>query len=130
MQLPRPEMPKPPEEIGTPSWLRMLPTAAEVLEPTAVFWGKELRMGPGRVTTTEEGWITTREAWHWRTQTSLQLLASGVGPQGLHRLKQDMVVGWRWTWRGDRRSTGSMSNSLAACWPREEVQAGKLGQVA
>ena len=45
-------MPKPPEEMGTPSSLRMLPTAAEVLEPTAVFWGKELRMGPGRVTTT------------------------------------------------------------------------------
>ena len=93
MQLPRPEMPKPPEEIGTPSSLRMLPTAAEVLEPTAVFWGKELRMGPGSVTTTGDGWITTRESWHWRTQGSVQLLASGVGPQGLHRLKQDMVVG-------------------------------------
>ena len=89
-------MPKPPE-MGTPSALRMLPTAADAEDPTAVFWGKELRMGPGRVTTTGDGWITTRESWHWRTQGSLQLLASGVGPQGRHRSKQDMVVGWRST---------------------------------
>ena len=50
-----------PEVMGTPSQLRMLPTAAEVEEPTTVFCGKELRMGPGRVTTTEEGWMTTVE---------------------------------------------------------------------
>jgi len=107
-------MPKPPEEMGTPSSLRILPTAAEVLEPTAVFWGKELRMGPGRVTTTGEGWITTRESWHWRTQGSLQLLASGVGPQGRHRSKQDMAVGWEWTWREDKKSTGCVRSSLVA----------------
>ena len=60
----------------------MLPTAAEVEDPTAVLCGKELRMGPGRVTTTGEGWMTTVESWHCLTQGSLQLLASGVGPQG------------------------------------------------
>ena len=60
----------------------MLPTAAEVEDPTTVFCGKELRMGPGRVTTTGEGWMATVESWHCRTQGSLQLLASGVGPQG------------------------------------------------
>ena len=71
--------------MGTPSSLRMLPTAAEVVDPTAVFCGKELRMGPGRVTTTGDGSMTTRESWHCLTQGSLQLLASGVGPQGRHR---------------------------------------------
>ena len=82
MPLPKPERLKPPELMGTPSELRMLPTAAEVEEPTAVFCGKELRMGPGRVTTTAEGWMKTLESWHCLTQGSLQLLASGVGPQG------------------------------------------------
>ena len=62
------ERSKPQEEMGTPSQLRMLPTAAEVEDPTAVFCRKELRMGPGSVTTTAKG--------------LLQLLASGVGPQG------------------------------------------------
>jgi len=62
----------------------MLPTAAEVEDPTTVFCGKELRMGPGRVTTTAEGWMTTLELWHCLTQGSLQLLASGVGPHGWH----------------------------------------------
>ena len=71
-----------PEVMGTPSQLRMLPTAAEVEEPTTVFCGKELRMGPGRVTTTAGGSMTTKEFWHCLTQGSLQLLASGVGPQG------------------------------------------------
>ena len=80
----RPKPPKPPEEMGTPSELRMLPTAAEVEDPTAVFCGKELRMGPGRVTTTGEGWMKTLESWHCLTQDSLQLLASRVGPQGRH----------------------------------------------
>jgi len=69
--------------MGTPPALRALPTAADAEDPTVVFWGKELRMGPGRVTTTGEGWITTVESWHWRTQGSLQLLACGVGPQGV-----------------------------------------------
>ncbi|KAI1230235.1 hypothetical protein IHE44_0010200 [Lamprotornis superbus] len=46
------ERSKPPELMGTPPLLRMLPTAAEVEDPTTVFCGKELRMGPGRVTTT------------------------------------------------------------------------------
>ena len=82
MRLPKPERPKPPEEMGTPSELRMLPTAAEVEDPTAVLCGKELRMGPGRVTTTGEGWMTTLESWHCLTQGSLQLLPRGVGPQG------------------------------------------------
>ena len=45
--------------MGTPPALRALPTAADAEDPTVVFWGKELRMGPGRVTTTGEGWITT-----------------------------------------------------------------------
>ncbi|KAL2295580.1 hypothetical protein Nmel_018693 [Mimus melanotis] len=44
--------------MGTPPALRASPTAADAEDPTAVFWGKELRMGPGRVTTTGEGWIT------------------------------------------------------------------------
>ena len=82
MPLPKPERLKPPELMGTPSELRMLPTAAEVEEPTAVFCGKELRMGPGRVTTTAGGSMTMVESWHCLTQDSLQLLASGVGPQG------------------------------------------------
>ena len=82
LEKPKLERPKPPEEMGTPSELRMLPTAAEVEDPTAVFCGKELRMGPGRVTTTGEGWMKTLESWHCLTQDSLQLLASGVGPQG------------------------------------------------
>lgn len=83
--------------MGTPSELRVLPTAAELVDPTAVFWGKELRMGPGRVTTTGEGWITTVESWHCRTHGSLQLLASGVGPQevGGHRSLEDMAAGQR-----------------------------------
>jgi len=95
------ERSKPPEEMGTPSQLRMLPTAAEVEDPTTVFCGKELRMGPGRVTTTAEGWMTTLELWHCLKQGSLQLLASGVGPQGWHGrhgLQQDMSLGWRGTW--------------------------------
>ena len=61
--------------MGTPSELRMLPTAAEVEDPTTVFCGKELRMGPGRVTTTGEGSMTMVEFWHCLTQGSLQLLA-------------------------------------------------------
>ena len=69
--------------MGTPPALRASPTAADAEDPTVVFWGKELRMGPGRVTTTGEGWITYVESWHCRTQGSLQLLASGVGPQGV-----------------------------------------------
>ncbi|XP_048177789.1 LOW QUALITY PROTEIN: uncharacterized protein LOC125334712 [Corvus hawaiiensis] len=44
--------------------------------------GKELRMGPGRLITTGEGWMATVESWHCRTQGSLQLFAGGVGPQG------------------------------------------------
>ena len=96
------ERSKPPELMGTPSQLRMLPTAAEVVEPTTVFCGKELRMGPGRVTTTGEGSMTTVEFWHCLTQGSLQLLASGVGPQGwqqgTHGLQQDMSRGRRCTW--------------------------------
>jgi len=43
--------------MGTPAALRTSPTAAEAEDPTVVFWGKELRMGPGRVTTTGEGWM-------------------------------------------------------------------------
>ena len=78
------ERSKPPEVMGTPSELRMLPTAAEVEDPTTVFCGKELRMGPGRVTTTGEGSMTMVEFWHCLTQGSLQLLARGVGPQGRH----------------------------------------------
>ena len=73
----------------------MLPTAADEDDPTAVLWGKELRMGPGRVTSTAGGWMTTRDSSHCLTQGSLQLLASGVGPQGLQRLLQAMSVVWR-----------------------------------
>ena len=80
---PRPKPPKLPEEMGTPWALRLLPTAADAEDPTAVFWGKELRMGPGRVTSTVGGWMATWESSHCLTQGSLQLLASGVGPQGL-----------------------------------------------
>ena len=58
-----------------------MPTAADEEDPTAVLWGWEVRMGPGRVTSTAGGWMTTRESWHCREQGSLQLLASGVGPQ-------------------------------------------------
>ena len=52
-------------------------------------------MGPGRVTTTGEAWMATVESAQRATQGSLQLLASGVGPeelQGVGRqgLKQDM----------------------------------------
>ena len=72
----------------------MLPTAADEEDPTAVLWGKEVRMGPGRVTSTVEGWMTTRESSHCLTQGSLQLLASGVGPQGLQKLLQAMSVVW------------------------------------
>ena len=103
------EMSKPPELMGTPSELRMLPTAAEVEDPTTVFWGKELRMGPGRVTTTAGGSMTTVESWHCLTQHSLQLLASGQGPQGwqqgLQGWQQDMARGHRSTWhRGQREA--------------------------
>ena len=94
--------------MGTPSELRMLPTAAEVEDPTTVFCGKELRMGPGRVTSTAGGSMTTVELWHCRTQHSLQLLASGQGPQGWqqglqgwhcwHFSGQDMSRAWRCTW--------------------------------
>ena len=52
-------------------------------------------MGPGRVISTGEGSMTTLESWHWRAQGSLQLLASGVGPQGWQRLLQAMGVVWR-----------------------------------
>ena len=82
--------------MATPWALSSLPTAADEEDPTAVFWGKELRMGPGRVTTTVEGWMTTWESWHCLTQGSLQLLASGVGPQGRQRLEQDMAVEGLW----------------------------------
>ncbi|XP_067167953.1 uncharacterized protein [Apteryx mantelli] len=70
------------EVMGTPSQLRMLPTAAEVEDPTVALCRKELRMVPGRATTTGGGSMTTVEAWHCLTQGSLQLLASGVGLQG------------------------------------------------
>ncbi len=59
-----------------------MPTAADKEDPTAVFWGKEVRTGPGRVTCTVGGWMMMRESSHCLTQGSLQLLASGVGPQG------------------------------------------------
>ena len=94
----------------------MLPTAADEEDPTAVLWGKELRMGPGRVTTTVEGWMTTRESSHCLTQGSLQLLASGVGPQGWqgrqgwqgwHLSEQDMSLGQRFTWE---RGEGEVEN--------------------
>jgi len=70
--------------MDTPSELRMLPTAEEVEDPTTVFCGKELTMGPGRVTTTGEGWMTMVEFWHCLTQGSLQLLARGVVLYGQH----------------------------------------------
>ncbi|POI28575.1 hypothetical protein CIB84_007675 [Bambusicola thoracicus] len=70
--------------MGTPSQLRMLPTAAEVEDPTTVFCGKEVRMGPGKITTTVGGSRTTVEDWHCLTQGSLQLLAREVGPQPRH----------------------------------------------
>ncbi|XP_042695540.1 uncharacterized protein LOC122171829 [Centrocercus urophasianus] len=81
-RLPKPDKSKPPEVMGTPSELRMRPTAAEVEEPTAVFCGKELRMGPGRVTTTGEGWMMMVEFWHCLTQGSLQLLVRRVWMYG------------------------------------------------
>ena len=94
MKQPRPPKPKPPEEMATPWALSSLPTAADEEDPTAVFWGKELRMGPGRVTTTVEGWMTTWESWHCLTQGSLQLSASGVGVAtphaGAHTREQDI----------------------------------------
>lgn len=71
--------------MGTLAALRELPTAAEALEPTAVLCGKELRMGPGSVTSTGEGWMATLESAQRRTHGSLQLLASGVGPQAAGR---------------------------------------------
>ena len=71
--------------MGTPPALRELPTAADREDPTAVLWGKEVRMGPGRVTTTGEGSITVVESAHRRTQGSLQLFARGAGPQGKGR---------------------------------------------
>ena len=104
--------------MGTPSELRMLPTAAEVEDPTAVFCGKELRMGPGRVTTTGEGWMTMVEFWHCLTQGSLQLLARGVGPHGWHGWhwsQQDMSQGWRYTWKkgaGRKQNMGMHEKQL------------------
>ncbi len=52
-------------------------------------------MGPGRVTTTGEGWMATVESAQRATQGSLQLLVSGVGPEapqgpGGQGLKQDI----------------------------------------
>lgn len=52
-------------------------------------------MGPGRVTTTGEAWMATVESAHRATHGSLQLLASGVGPEapqgdGTQGLKQDI----------------------------------------
>ena len=38
-------------------------------------------MGPGRVTTTAEAWMATVESAQRATHGSLQLLASGVGPE-------------------------------------------------
>lgn len=45
-------------------------------------------MGPGSVTRTGEGWIATLESAHRRTHGSLQLFASGAGPEapGRHGL--------------------------------------------
>lgn len=84
--------------MGTPPALRELPTAADREDPTAVLCGKELRMGPGRVTTTGEASMNTVESAQRATQGSLQLLASGVGPEvpqgrGGHGLKQDISGG-------------------------------------
>ena len=97
----------------------MLPTAAEVEDPTAVFCGKELRMGPGRVTTTGEGSMTMVEFWHCLTQGSLQLLARGVGPQGwhgTHGLQQDMSLGRQCTcWQ--RGPSGKNGESGGVCHP-------------
>ena len=59
-------------------------------------------MGPGRVTTTGEAWMATVESAQRATQGSLQLLASGVGPEvpqghGGQGLKQDISQGGRQT---------------------------------
>ena len=43
--------------MGTPWELRLLPRAADAEDPTAVFWGKELRMGPGHFEQLDkDGW--------------------------------------------------------------------------
>ena len=52
-------------------------------------------MGPGMVTTTGEAWMASVESAQRATQGSLQLLASGVGPEvpqghGGQGLKQDI----------------------------------------
>lgn len=57
-------------------------------------------MGPGRVTTTGEASMATVESAQRAKQGSLQLLASGVGPQvpqerGGQGLKQDISWGGR-----------------------------------
>lgn len=54
-------------------------------------------MGPGRVTTTGEAWMATVESAQRATHGSLQLLASGVGPEGpqgrgRQGLKQDISL--------------------------------------
>ena len=59
--------------------------AAEAEDPMAVLWGKAVRTGPGRVTSRVGGWTTMWESSQCLTQGLLQLLASGVGPQGRQR---------------------------------------------
>ena len=59
-------------------------------DPTTESWGKELRMGPGKVTATGGGWITVVESGHCRTHGSFPLSAMGWG-----RLMPPMLVGHR-----------------------------------
>ena len=50
--------------MGTPSLLRMLPTAADVEDLTAVFCRKELWKGADRTTITGRGTVMTVEFCH------------------------------------------------------------------
>ena len=59
-------------------------------------------MGPGRVTTTAEAWMATVESAQRATQGSLQLLASGVGPEVFL-----LCVQLKETWQGYKGFTNS-----------------------
>ena len=105
-------------------------------------------MGPGRVTSTAGGSMTTWELWHCLTQHSLQLLASGQGPQGWqqglqgwhcwHFSGQDMSGAWRCSWHtgqgGSRAhahlrhsSQGTPNKTRPCCLPSSRLCRPKLG---
>ncbi|POI19973.1 hypothetical protein CIB84_016280 [Bambusicola thoracicus] len=76
-----------PELMGTPSLLRMLPTAAKVAVLTAVLCRKELWKGAGRTTIIGRGTVMTVESCHYAI--------AAFDQQGQATRREDRCWAWR-----------------------------------